>query len=99
VAFTIYLGNHAAIDNDPGPDQGTVMDGKHCTTVAPPQDASLADAFSEITRPNGVWSRHATAPPAWVAVDADGDADQASALATLLASHYGCDIRDPDPEA
>jgi hypothetical protein len=94
---TIYLGNRAAIDNDPGPGNGTVLDGKHCTTVCPPEDAKLAEAFADITRPGGIWERHSAAPPAWVAVDHE-DPDVADALATLLAKHYGCEIRDPDPQ-
>jgi hypothetical protein len=95
--FTIYLGNRAAIDNDPGPGNGTVQDGKYCTTVCPPEDAKLADAFGEITRPNGAWERQSAAPPAWVAVDHE-DPGTADALAELLATHYGCEIREPAPE-
>lgn len=93
--FTIYLGNRAAIDNDhPG---APVLEGNTRTLVAPPEDAKLAEAFTEITRPNGVWERHSTAPPAWVAVDHE-DPGAADALASLLASHYGCEIREFDPE-
>ncbi len=97
MAFKIYLGNRAAIDNDPGPDQGAVLEGKFCTTVSPPVDATLADAFGDITLPNGIWARHSAAPPAWVAVDSD-DAKAGAALADLLAAHFGCEIRTPAEE-
>ncbi len=91
--FTIYLGNRAVIDTG----HGTVLDGKYCTTVCPPEDAKLADAFADITRPGGVWEAHSAGPPAWVAVDHE-DTKAAYALAELLASHYGCEIRTPELE-
>lgn len=97
MAFTIYLGNHAALDNDPGSKQGTVLDGKYCTTVSPPPDASLSEAYADITAAGGLWSRHSAAPAAWVAVDSE-DSKAAFALAELLASHFGCEIRTPDPQ-
>lgn len=94
--LTVYLGNRAAIDNDPGPGRGSVLEGKFCTTVRPPEDRTIGDLFTEITAPGGLWAKQSAAPPAWVAVD--GPAEQASAMATLLAAHWGCDVRDPDPE-
>lgn len=91
--LTVYLGNRDAIDSATGK---ALPPGKRCTTVRPPEDRAPGDLFREITAPGGVWARHSAGPPAWVAVD--GPSKQASALATLLAAHWDCDIRDPEPE-
>lgn len=64
-------------DNEPG---------KEVTSVA--CHGTLAEAFIEITSPNGVWPFHSDAPPAWVKSDSPG-------LEALLAEHFGCDTGEP----
>ncbi|WP_066373940.1 hypothetical protein [Herbidospora mongoliensis] len=85
----VWLGNRQAVHKD----DRQALPGKRCTVVAIREDASLLDAATDITHPKGVWAAHSDAPaPAWVA-------STDPALAQLLADHYGCELRDPDPEA
>lgn len=95
MATIVYLGNRAAIT--PGAGSEPLRGEKLCTTVYPPDCDSLSETFREITGEGGVWSAHSAAPPAWVAVDSDNP-KAAYALAELLSSHYGCEIRTPDPQ-
>lgn len=83
---TIYLGN----ENESG---------KVRTTVRLPEELSLSEAFTTITDAgDGVWVNHAprdedrnALAPNWVATDDE-------ALANLLSSHYGAEVRTPLPE-
>ncbi|GIH29076.1 hypothetical protein Aph01nite_73860 [Acrocarpospora phusangensis] len=85
----VWLGNRQAVQGE----DRQALPGKRCTSVTIRPDASLLEAASEITSPNGVWAAHSdAAAPAWVA-------STDPALAELLAAHYGCELRDPDPEA
>lgn len=102
----VYLGNRAAVqaepetdpeviaahDGDP-PRRRTAMPlGKRCTTAQIPDGVSLVEALTTITSAHGVWANHSDADsPAWVA-------STDPALADVLASHYGCERRDPDPD-
>jgi len=99
---TVYLGNRDAVQvvrDAEGVETRTLLPpGKRCTVIQPPDDITLADLFTTITNPGGgAWGYHSDGPPAWVAVDSDS-AGFAGAVATLLATHYGCEIRQPDPE-
>jgi hypothetical protein len=83
----LVLGNrHATDSEDNGETRFELPKGKRSTEVVVPDEVSLGDAFTAITAPGGVWATHATedAVPAWVASDN-------SALATLVASHFGGD--------
>lgn len=90
---TVYLGNHnatAVVDGERVPDPG-----KHCTTVKVPGERSLMEAVHDITGPNGLWRNLSTDPaPVWCAAQGP----LAEPLTQLLAAHYGCEIREPDPE-
>jgi hypothetical protein len=90
----VFLGNRDAVEvrrGDDGTEVRTVLPaGKRCTTVTPPAGTPLAEIFTTITAPSGVWRAHSDGPPAWVA-------STDPALAQLLAAHYGCEVRDPDP--
>lgn len=82
---TVYLGN----ENESG---------KVRTTIRLPEGIGLADALVTITHPgDGVWVNHTSADaegnhpaPNWVASEDD-------ALASLLAEHYGIQVREPLP--
>ncbi len=103
----VYRGNRDAVEtvDDPNDtaaaDEGraparlrTPIPGKQCTTVRIPErdgGVTLAEAFVDITAPGGVWATHSDGRPAWVATDPEG-------LSWLLASHYGCERREPDPD-
>jgi len=99
---TIWLGNHAAVDHIPTgevDDRGehvkvrTPIEGKRCTIVQPPDDISVAEIITTLTHPSGVWAAHSNADaPAWVA-STDPE------LTQVLASVWGCEARDPEPEA
>lgn len=85
----VVLGNrHAHQSLDGGETFEALPKGKRATTVEIPDELTIAEAFTAITHPSGVWAAHVhqvrgeTPPPAWVASDD-------TALATLLASHYG----------
>jgi hypothetical protein len=90
----VYLGNRNAVEVSRGEDGREVRTplppGRRCTTVQPPAGTPLGEVFATITARGGVWAHHADGAPAWVA-------STDPALAQLLAAHYGCEIRDPDP--
>jgi hypothetical protein len=90
----VWLGNHQAVEvtrDDKDQLVRTPLDGKRCTTVAIPDGRPLAEAITEITHQQGVWAYHSDATkPAWVASDNP-------LLAEVLAAHYGCELRTPDP--
>lgn len=91
----VYLGNRDAVEvhlGDDGAETRTPLPkGRRCTTVVPPAGTPLSEAFTTITAPRGVWAYHSDGDPAWVA-------STDPALAQLLAAHYGCEVRDPDPD-
>lgn len=93
----VYLGNRDAIevltDEDGTSERRSLPKGKRCTTIVLAPDMKLMDAAYDITHPNrGVWNAHSDAEaPAWVA-------SSNPALAQLLASHWGIELRDPEPE-
>jgi hypothetical protein len=103
----VYLGNRAAIEAVEDPDDvaaatkegravnriRTPLDGKRCTTFVLAPGIKLMEAAYEITHATkGAWAAHSDADaPAWVA-------STDPALAQLLADHYGCELRDPEPE-
>lgn len=103
----VYLGNRKAVEATEDPDDveaaareeravnrlRTELPGKRCTTVILAPGTRIMDAAYEITHATrGVWQAHSDADaPAWVA-------STDPALAQLLASHYGCELRDPEPD-
>jgi hypothetical protein len=101
----VYLGNREALEvvDDPADLDAAAAEGrsankvrspipgKQCTTIRIPAGVSLAQAFTDITSPGGVWAAHSNAAgPAWVATDNE-------ALSYLLSAHYKCERREPDP--
>ncbi|WP_433329979.1 hypothetical protein [Spirillospora sp. CA-294931] len=90
----VYLGNRAAIETSHDATgrevRRALSPGKRRTTVEPPSGAPLAEVFTAITASGGVWAYHSSEPPAWVA-------STDPALAQLLAAHYGCELRAPEP--
>ena len=98
----VYLGNRKAIERVPVTDGSTntvgvtherkAIPGKRCTTVVLAPGTSLMEAAQAITSPQGVWAAHSDADaPAWVA-------STDPVLAGVLASHYGAELRDPEPQ-
>jgi hypothetical protein len=92
----VYLGNRHAVetirDEDGTPQRRVMSPAKRCTTVVLPAGTTLFDAAHDIVHSRGVWQAHSDADkPAWVA-STDPD------LAKLLASHWGTELRDPDPD-
>jgi len=87
----IYLGNRNAIQTIDG--ERKPVPGKRCTTVVLRPDASVMEAAQEITHAQGVWTAHSDGTPAWVAASGP----LASALGPLLAAHYKCELREPEP--
>jgi len=93
----VYLGNRKAIEvvDDPDNAGGKIrrpLPGKLRTKVVLPLGTKLMEAAQEITGGRGVWGAHSDADaPAWVA---STDAN----LAQLLASHWGCELREPEDE-
>lgn len=103
----VYLGNRKAIESveDPndveaaGQEERAVtrmrasLPGKRCTTVILAPGTRVMDAAYEITHPTrGVWQAHSDADaPAWVA-------STDPTLAQLLAAHWGCELREPEPQ-
>lgn len=81
----VVLGNRHAV-HKPVTDGDLVKmpRGKRATTIEIPDECTLGQAFRAVTDERGVWALHATegAIPAWVASDS-------SALASLLAEHFG----------
>src|SRR2546430_12005761 len=104
----VYLGNRNAVevldDKDDllaAADEGRAparirqaLPGKRCTTVSVPAGLSLMEAAYDITHSTrGVWPAHSDdAAPTWVA-------STDPVLAQLLAAHWGCELRDPEPQA
>jgi len=102
----VYLGNRNAVESveDPGDVEAagqeerpvnrmrTPLPGKRCTTVILAPGTKIMDAAYEITHATrGVWQAHSDADaPAWVA-------STDPALAQLLAAHWGCELREPQP--
>lgn len=90
----VYLGNRDAVEtrrDDSGRLTRQAMPpGKRCTTVTAPAGMPLPETFLAVTAPTGVWAHHSAGPPAWVA-------STSPVLAQLLAAHYGCEVRDPEP--
>lgn len=86
----VYLGNrNAVIVADDG--SRTPHPGKWCTTIVLAAGLTLMDAARDITSAQGVWAAHSDATsPAWVA-------STDPALAQLLAAHYKCAVREPEP--
>lgn len=83
---TVLLGNPQAKEGyrtkPDGPVQYRPVDGEQITRVILRDDATIFEAISDITAPQGVWAAHADAPPSWVASDN-------SVLAQVLAQHFG----------
>jgi hypothetical protein len=89
---TVYLGNHNIITVIDG--EQVAVDGKGCTTVKLQPGQPLWEALQDIASPNGVWANHsADAAPAWVAAQGP----LAEPLTHVLAAHYKCEIREPQP--
>lgn len=91
----VYLGNRNAVqvlqDPESGAQTRSPLPGNLCTTVGVPADWPLMDAARAITDSSGVWQAHSDDDaPAWVAATDP-------ALAQMLASHYGCELREPEP--
>lgn len=93
----VYLGNRDAVevltDDDGNTERRALPKGKRCTTVVLAPDLSLMQAAYDLTHPGrGVWQAHSNADaPAWVA-------STDPALARLLADHWRCELRDPEPD-
>lgn len=91
----VYLGNRDAVevvtDRETGQQTRIPAPGKRCTSIAVPSDLPLMEAAHDITHKQGVWAAHSDGTPAWVA-------STNAALAQLLASHWKCELRQPDPE-
>jgi hypothetical protein len=89
----VYLGNRNAVavqDGERVPDPG-----KRCTTVSLPGDRPFLEALTDIAGPNGLWANMSfDLAPAWVAASGP----LAEPLTRMLAAHYGCEIREPDPD-
>lgn len=91
----VVLGNrHAQTSHDNGETFEAMPKGKRATMLEIPDDWNIARAFTGITTdPGGAWHAHVhqvkgeTPAPAWVASDDP-------ALASLLAAHYGCEVRE-----
>jgi hypothetical protein len=87
----VVLGNrHAVQSRDNGETHEPMPKGKRATVVDAPEGQSLAETFTAITHPSGIWAAHAQlgAVPAWVASDSPG-------LAALVSEHFGnIEIRD-----
>lgn len=65
---------------------------KRCTTVVIPGTTGLIGALTDITAATGIWANHSGADaPAWVA-------STNPRLAEVLAEHYGCEVREYDPD-
>ncbi len=89
----VYLGNRKPISVIEG-ERVPGTPGKRCTTVSLRPDATLLEAVQEIVSPQGVWQAHSDAEaPAWVAAQGP----LAEPLTQLLASHYRCEVREPEP--
>lgn len=91
----VYLGNREAVevltDQASGEKTRSALPGKRCTDVRLAPGTSLMDAAHDITHPQGVWAAHSDSDaPAWVA-------STNPALAQILAAHWKCELREPQP--
>lgn len=92
----VFLGNRTAVEQVTNPAGGFTRQpapGKRCTTIVLAPDLTLMEAANEVAHSNGVWAAHSQegTTPAWVA-------STDPALAQLLAAHYKCELRDPEPD-
>jgi hypothetical protein len=97
---TVWLGNRSAVEvTYPEDEDGTRLapvrtvlpPAKRCTTVEIPAGWSLMETMTTLLHPTGgTWVHHADEPPAWVA-------STDPALASALAAHWGCELREPEP--
>lgn len=91
----VYIGNRDTVehytDESSGDRMIRTLEGKRCTTVVLAPGLTLMEAAHDITHPQGVWAAHSIGTPAWVA-STDPD------LARLLAGHWKCELREPDPD-
>lgn len=92
---TVYIGNRDTIEHytdlESGDRMVRTLGGKRCTTVVLAPGLTLMEAAQEITHPAGVWANHSAGQPAWVASTDPG-------LARLLADHWQCELREPEPD-
>lgn len=91
--MTVRMGNASAREgyrDEQGVLRHRPLPGRRVTTAHVPADRTLAEAFADITHPQGVWAHHAEpgSKPAWV------ESDNPS-LQDLLRAHFGCGAR-PD---
>lgn len=92
VRTIVYLGNHQASAVEDG--QRVPDPGKKCTTVSIPGDKPLMEAVNDIAGASGLWQAMSFADaPAWVAAEGP----LAGPITQLLAAHYRCAVREPDP--
>lgn len=94
----VWLGNRDAIEvlTDPASGEKVRMpiDGprKNCTRMHLAPHLKLLEMAYDITHAErGMWQAHSDGAPAWVA-------STNPALAAVLAEHYGCEVREPDPD-
>lgn len=80
----VVLGNHQAVHSRDNGETFETLNGKRAVIVDPAPEDTLAEVFTNITHPRGIWAAHAKtgSAPAWVASDSPG-------LAALLAEHFG----------
>ncbi len=102
----VYLGNRKAVEVIEDPDDVAVaaaagrapnrtrrpLRGKVCTVVRIPAGTPFMETVTDIVSARGLWPAHSDADaPAWVA-------SSDPTLAQFLARHWGCELRDPEPE-
>ncbi len=102
----VYLGNRKAVEVIEDPDDAATaaqegraparsrrpLRGKLCTVVRIPAGTPFMETVTDIVSARGLWPAHSDAEaPAWVA-------SSDSVLAQFLARHWGCELRDPDPD-
>ena len=90
---TVRLGNESAVEpyrDEHDALQHRPLPGRRVTTIHVPPDRTVAEAFQDITHPNGVWAYHGQpgSKPSWAESDSP-------ALELLLRAHFGCGAR-PD---
>lgn len=106
--IVVWLGNRQAIEVIPHPDEQVraaaaadaqpiptirrALPGNLCTTFHAAPDLGVFGVARDITTAGGVWSSHSDDDaPAWVA-------STNPLVAQILADHYGCELRDPNPD-
>lgn len=91
----VYLGNRDVIEvrhnEQTGETDRIPVEGKRCTSILLEPGLTLIQAVRDLTHPQGIWAAHSDGTPAWVA-------STDPALAQFLASHWKCELREPDPE-